>query len=46
MSDMAIWHVAGDSIVVPVLMGIFAEYLGVNDYEQRIEQYVDKLAKE
>lgn len=40
-----IYHQAGDSIVVPVLMGIFGEILGI-DYNAKINEYVDNLAKE
>lgn len=41
MSDMAIYHIAGDSIVVTVLMAIFSEMLGI-DYRCRIESYLEK----
>ena len=43
LSDMQIYHCAGDSIVTTVLMGIFAEYLGVEDYQKRIEKYVEEI---
>lgn len=45
MSDMQIYHCSGDSIVVSVLMGLFAEYLGIEDYEKRIEQYTEQVVK-
>ena len=41
LSDMQIYHCAGDSIVTTVLMGIFAEYLGIDDYQDRIENYIE-----
>lgn len=40
-----LYKVAGDSIVVTVLMGIFGMLVGVEDYEQRIKQYVKQLAE-
>lgn len=40
MTDSAIYHVAGDSIVVTVLMAIFGEMLGI-DYRQKIGEYVE-----
>ena len=46
MSDMQIYHCCGDSIVVTVLMGILGEYLGVEDYERRIEEYAERVVKE
>lgn len=39
MSDMAIYHIAGDSIVVTVLMAIFSRLLGI-DYKKKIERYL------
>lgn len=44
LSDTQIYHCAGDSIVVSVLMGIFGSLLGVEDYEQRINELTDRLA--
>ena len=44
MTDSQIYHCAGDSIVVSVLMGIFGTLLGVEDYEQRINELTDRLA--
>lgn len=44
LSDSQIYHCAGDSIVVSVLMGIFGTLLGVEDYEQRINELTDRLA--
>lgn len=40
MTDSAIYHVAGDSIVVTVLMAIFGEMLGI-DYRGKIGEYVE-----
>lgn len=45
MSDMQIFHCCGDSIIVNVLMGIMGEYLGINDYERRIEEYTEQVIK-
>ena len=45
MTDSQIYHCAGDSIVVTVLMGIFGTLCGVEDYEQRIEEHSNKLTK-
>ena len=44
-SKANIYHQAGDSIVVTVLMGIFGELLGC-DYRKAIEEYTDKLHAE
>lgn len=44
-SASSIYHQAGDSIVVTVLMGIFGELLGM-DYRKAIEGYADKLHSE
>lgn len=44
LSDSQIYHCAGDSIVVSVLMGIFGTLLGVEDYEQRINELTNRLA--
>lgn len=40
MTDSAIYHVAGDSIVVTVLMAIFGEMFGI-DYRAKIGEYVE-----
>ena len=45
MSDTQIYHCAGDSIVVNVLMGIFGKLLGVEDYEQRIKEHSKRLTE-
>ena len=45
LSRANIYHQSGDSIVVPVLMGIFGELLGI-DYEKKIEDYTNSLSKE
>lgn len=42
MSDAALYHVAGDSIIVTCLMGLFGELLG-KDTTKEIEQYVEKV---
>ena len=41
-TDMQIYHEAGDSIVVTVLMSIFGQLLGI-DYEPIVEKYVKSL---
>ena len=40
-----IYHQAGDSIVVTVLMGIFGELIGA-DYGKAIGEHADRLRKE
>ena len=40
-----IYHQAGDSIVVTVLMGIFGELIGA-DYGKAIGEHADRLHKE
>ena len=45
MTDMQIYHVAGDSIIVNVLMGIFGELLGVEDTKKRINDYTEGLVE-
>ena len=43
MSDMAIYHMAGDSIVVCVLIAIFYPLLfNDNNYKEIIKNYIDK----
>lgn len=41
-SDSAIYHVAGDSISVSVLMGIFGEMTDIN-YHKAINNYIETL---
>ena len=41
-SKATIYHQAGNSICVPVLVGIFGELFGL-DYEKAINDYADKL---
>ena len=41
-SSSAIYHVAGDSIVVPVLMSLFGTMTDLN-YEEIINDYVETL---
>ena len=45
MSDMAIYHCCGDSIVVTCLMGIFGQMLPINEkkLQQKIENYVEEV---
>lgn len=45
MTDSQIYHVAGDSIVVTVLMGIFGTLCNIEDYEQRIKDYAKQLTE-
>ena len=45
MTDSQIYHVAGDSIVVTVLMGIFGTLCQIDDYEQRIKDYAKQLTE-
>lgn len=45
MTDMQIYHCAGDSIVVSVLMGIFGELLNISDYEEKVNGYAERVAK-
>lgn len=45
MTDSSIYHMAGDSIVVTVLMAIFGEMLGI-DYRGKIGEYVESEAIE
>lgn len=45
MSDMQIYHCAGDSIVTTVLMGIFGE-MSETDYHKKIENYVERIVNE
>ena len=44
MTDNQIYHVAGDSIVVSVLMGIFGKLIGI-DYEPKIRELAKRLAE-
>ena len=44
-SNAIIYHSAGDSIVVSVLMGIFAKMLGI-DPRPELEAHADRLAEE
>lgn len=45
MSDSQIYHCAGDSIVVTVLMALFGQLLPIseNELQQNIEDYVERL---
>ena len=43
MSDAAIYHMAGDSIVVTVLMSIFSQLIYENDeHKQIVKEYIKK----
>lgn len=44
-TDIQIYHEAGDSIVVTVLMSIFGQLLGI-DYEPIVDQYVASLKEQ
>jgi len=46
MSDSQIYHCAGDSIVVSVLMSLFGELLGVEDYESRVRDYTESIKEQ
>ncbi len=48
MSDAAIWHCCGDSIVVTCLMALFGQMLPISEQElqQKIENYVERLVTE
>lgn len=45
MSDSAIYHCAGDSIIVTCLMAIFGKMLPISEEElqERIENYVESI---
>ena len=45
MSDSAIYHCSGDSIIVTCLMALFGQMLPISDKElqQKIEKYVETL---
>lgn len=44
MSDSAIYHCAGDSIVVPCLIALFSEFFNDQDkHKEIIEQYVERV---
>lgn len=45
LSESALYHSAGDSIVTTVLMGLFGSLLGV-DYTRKIEAVADRIAAE
>lgn len=48
MSDSRIYHMAGDSIVVSCLMGLFGQLLPISEEEllQAIREYTDSLANQ
>lgn len=48
MSDMAIYHCAGDSIIATCLMALFGQMLPMSEQElhQKINDYVERLVKE
>lgn len=44
MSDSAIYHCAGDSIVVPCLIALFSEFFNEQDkHKEIIENYVERV---
>lgn len=45
MSDSAIYHCSGDSIIVTCLMALFGQMLPIseNELQQKIEKYVETL---
>ena len=45
MTDSAIYHCAGDSIIVTCLMALFGQMLPISekDLQQKIEKYVETL---
>ena len=45
MTDSAIYHCAGDSIIVTCLMALFGQMLPIseNELEHKIEKYVETL---
>lgn len=45
MTDSAIYHCAGDSIITTCLMALFGQMLPISDNElqQKIEKYVETL---
>lgn len=45
LSESALYHSAGDSIVTTVLMGLFGSLLGI-DYAKEIEAVADRIAAE
>ena len=48
MSDAAIWHCCGDSIVTTCLMALFGQMLPISEQElqQKIENYVEGIVNE
>ena len=47
MSDAAIYHCSGDSIVTTCLMALFGQMLPVseNELQQKIESYVENIVE-
>lgn len=47
MSDSAIYHCAGDSIIVTCLMALFGQMLPIseNELQQKINDYVERLVE-
>lgn len=47
LTDSAIYHIAGDSIVVPCLMAIFGQLLPITEKElkTKIEDYVEEVKR-
>lgn len=46
LSDNAVWHICGDSIVVPVLIGIFSQLFEEDKHIEIINNYIDTIKKE
>ena len=46
LSRANIYHQAGDSLVTTVMVGIFGELFGFEDYTTTIQEYAEKLHKE
>lgn len=45
MSDAAIYHVCGDSIVVTVLISIFSQMLPNQDHKENVKKYIESIKK-
>ena len=47
MTDSAIYHCAGDSIIVTCLMALFGQMLPIseNELQQKIENYVESIVR-
>jgi DNA (cytosine-5)-methyltransferase 1 len=45
MTDSAIYHMAGDSIVVPVLISIFSSLMEEDKHKLVVKDYIEKIVK-